>query len=207
MAKPDPRIDPLILAAARKEFLEQGYEKASTNVICKNAGVTWGALAKRYAGKDALFCALVAPVAESFKEALKAQQVRFHALPQQEKEATALDDKIEIADFVDCIYDHLDEFRLLIVCAKGSSYENYLDELVEIVVESVTRFMQETGHEAVIQGTRATADTIHILVSSNLYGYFEPVTHGMTREEARLYVAQLKYFFDVGWADILRLKK
>lgn len=207
MAKPDPRIDPLILAAARKEFLEQGYEKASTNVICKNAGVTWGALAKRYAGKDALFCALVAPVAESFKEALKAQQVRFHALPQQEKEATALDDKIEIADFVDCIYDHLDEFRLLIVCAKGSSYENYLDELVEIVVESVTRFMQETGHEAVIQGTRATADTIHILVSSNLYGCFEPVTHGMTREEARLYVAQLKYFFDVGWADILRLKK
>lgn len=41
MAKPDPRIDPLILASARAEFLAQGYEKASTNVICKNAGVTW----------------------------------------------------------------------------------------------------------------------------------------------------------------------
>lgn len=206
MAKPDPRIDPLILASARAEFLAQGYEKASTNVICKNAGVTWGALAKRYAGKNELFCALVAPVAEQFKQALKDQQVRFHALPQPEQEATALDAKIEVTDFVDYIYDHFDEFRLLLCCAGGSSYEHYLDELVEIVVQSVTRFMEATGHEAVIEGVRATPETIHILVSSNLYGYFEPVAHGMAREQARLYVAQLKYFFDVGWADILRLK-
>ena len=48
MSKPDKSIDPKILEAAKKEFLEKGYEKASTNVICKNAGVTWGALQKRY---------------------------------------------------------------------------------------------------------------------------------------------------------------
>ena len=42
MSKPDKSIDPKILEAAKKEFLEKGYEKASTNVICKNAGVTWG---------------------------------------------------------------------------------------------------------------------------------------------------------------------
>lgn len=207
MSKPDTSIAPRILESARREFLIYGYEKASTNVICKNAGVTWGALAKRYAGKDELFCALVSPVADSFKNTLKGQQKSFHSLSEQEREETALDSKVDISDFVDYIYDHFDEFRLLIVCSKGSSYENYLDELVDIVVESITRFMTETGHEAIIQGKKATADTIHILVSSNLYGYFEPVTHGMTREEAKLYVEQLKYFFDVGWADILRLKK
>lgn len=207
MSKPDTSIDPRILEAARKEFLSLGYEKASTNVICKNAGVTWGALAKRYSGKDALFCALVSPVADSFKAALMGQQEHFHGLPEQEKEETALDSKVDITDFVDYIYDHFEEFRLLLICSKGSSYENYLEELVHIVVESITRFMEETGHEAVIQGKKATAETIHILVSANLYGYFEPVKHGMTREEARIYVEQLKYFFDVGWADILRLKK
>lgn len=207
MSKPDTSIDPRILDSARNEFLSLGYEKASTNVICKNAGVTWGALAKRYSGKDELFCALVSPVADSFKDALRGQQVRFHSLSNQEKEKIALADKVEITDFVDYIYDHFDEFRLLIVCSKGSSYENYLDELVDIVVESITRFMEETGHEAMIQGRKATENTIHILVSSNLYGYFEPVSHGMSREEARIYVEQLKYFFDVGWADILRLKK
>ena len=207
MSKPDTSIDPRILDSAKKEFLSLGYEKASTNTICKNAGVTWGALAKRYSGKDELFCALVAPIADSFKDTLRRQQDRFHSLSDEEKEQNALKDKMEITDFVDYIYDHFDVFRLLIVCSKGSSYENYLDELVDIVVESVTRFMKETGHEAVIQGQKATADTIHILVSSNLYGYFEPVTHGMSREEAKVYVGQLKYFFDVGWAAILRLEK
>lgn len=205
MAKPDKSIDPRILEAAKAEFLANGYEKASTNIICKKAGVTWGALQKRYSGKDALFCALVSPVAEAFKAALKGQQTQFHAQSGQEKEATALDAKVDITDFVDSIYDHFDEFRLLIVCAKGSSYEDYLDELVAIVVESTTRFMRETGHEAVILGEKATPEIIHMLVSSNLYGYFEPVAHGMSREEAKLYVEQLKYFFDVGWADILRL--
>lgn len=207
MAKPDTSINPRILEAAREEFLACGYERASTNVICRNAGVTWGALSKRYSGKNELFCALVSSVADSFKDALCRQQDDFHSQADEEKEKSALEAKVEVTDFVDYIYDHFDEFRLLIVCAKGSSYENYLDELVEIVVRSITRFMEETGHEAVIQGRKATADTIHILVSSNLYGFFEPVTHGMSREEAKIYVEQLKYFFDVGWADILRLKK
>lgn len=47
VAKPDKSLDPKILTAAKEEFLEKGYEKASTNVICKKAGVTWGALKNR----------------------------------------------------------------------------------------------------------------------------------------------------------------
>lgn len=204
MSKPDTSIDPRILESAKKEFLLHGYEKASTNVICKNAGVTWGALAKRYSGKDELFCALVSPVAESFKETLKTQQVQFHSLPEQEKKVISPDSEKNVINFVDYIYDHFDEFRLLIVCSGGSSYENYLDELVDIVVESMMQLMGEMGHRIMIQGKEVTPDLVHILVSSNLYGYFEPVTHGMTREDARVYVEQLKYFFDIGWDKILR---
>ena len=204
MSKPDTSIDPRIWESAKKEFLMHGYEKASTNVICKNAGVTWGALAKRYSGKDELFCALVSPVAESFKETLKTQQVQFHSLPEKEKKVISPDSEKNVINFVDYIYDHFDEFRLLIVCAGGSSYEHYLDELVDIVVGSMTQFIDGIGHRITIQGKEVTPDLVHILVSSNLYGYFEPVTHGMTREEARVYVEQLKYFFDIGWDKILR---
>lgn len=206
MSRPDTSIDPRILDAAKEEFLSCGYEKASTNVICKNAGVTSGALYKRYSGKDELFRALVSPIADAFKAALDAQQNSFHALSNSEKEATAIAPKVEVTDFVDYIYDHFDVFKLLIVCSKGSSYENYLDELVDILTSSTVRFMKETGHTATIQGKEVTPETIHILVSSNLYGFFEPVTHGMSREKARVYLEQLKHFFDVGWADILHIK-
>ena len=97
-------------------------------------------------------------------------------------------------------------FRLLLAGAGGSSYENYMEELVAILEASTIRFMEETGHEAVINGRKAGEKTIHILISSYLYGLFEPVMHKMDKAEAVVYVGELKYFFDVGWADILRIK-
>lgn len=207
MSKPDTSIDPRILESAKKEFLSCGYEKASTNVICKNAGVTWGALYKRYSGKDELFCALVSPIADQFKNTLKAENDSFHSLSDDEKETAALAPESEAIAIIDYIYENFDTFKLLIGCSKGSSYGNYLDELVDILVDSTIRFMKETGHEAIIRGKKATPETIHILISSYLYGFFEPVIHDMSREDARIYAEQLKYFFNVGWADILGLKK
>ena len=50
MAVPDHSIDPRIFESARKEFLENGFEKASLKAICEGAGVTTGALYKRYKG-------------------------------------------------------------------------------------------------------------------------------------------------------------
>ena len=55
MARPDTSIDPRIMDSAREEFLALGFERASLKSICQRAGVTTGALYKRYAGKAA-FC-------------------------------------------------------------------------------------------------------------------------------------------------------
>ncbi len=206
MSKPDKSLDPKILDAAKREFLEKGYEKASTNAICKNAGVTWGALQKRYAGKDALFCALVAPVAEEFKATLIGSNDAFHAQTKEQQEATALHEEQSGNPFIAYIYEHFDVFRLLLCCAGGSSYGHYMEDLVDILERSTRRFMEETGHEAVINGKKAGEKTVHILISSYLYGLFEPVAHEMRKEDAVTYVEELKYFFDVGWADILKLK-
>lgn len=163
-----------------------------------------GSIGEKICRKNELFCALVSPVAESFKETLKTQQVQFHSLPEQDKKVILPDSEKNVVNFVDYIYDHFDEFRLLIVCSGGSSYENYLDELVDIVVESMMQLMGEMEHRIMIHGKEVTPELVHILVSSNLYGYFEPITHGMNREDARIYVEQLKYFFDIGWDKILR---
>lgn len=207
MSNPDKSIDPRILEAARKEFLRCGYEKASTNVICKNAGVTWGALAKRYAGKDALFCALVADIAEEFKGVLLGRNNKFHASSVKEQEESALKERSEGEVFIEYIYSNFEEFKLLISCSQGSSYGHYMEELADIVTSSTIRFMKETNHEAIINGQKVSDNTIHILVSSYMYGLFEPVVHGMSREEAVVYTSHLKYFFDVGWANIMRLKE
>lgn len=51
LSKSDASIDPRILDSARREFLARGFEGASLQSICADAGVTTGALYKRYKGK------------------------------------------------------------------------------------------------------------------------------------------------------------
>ena len=48
-----------ILAAARHVFVEQGYGSASMDVIARTAGVSKATLYAHFAGKDALFAAMV----------------------------------------------------------------------------------------------------------------------------------------------------
>ncbi len=70
MNEPD-KITSEILVSAKKEFLANGFEKASMRVIAKNAGVTTGALYTRYKNKNDIFSALVSPFADDGKIAKK----------------------------------------------------------------------------------------------------------------------------------------
>ena len=51
MSTPDKSIDPRLLASAEAEFNKNGFIKAELKTICENAGITTGALYKRYKGK------------------------------------------------------------------------------------------------------------------------------------------------------------
>ena len=50
-----------ILAAARKEFMQYGFKDASMRRIGEEAGLTAAALYRHFAGKEALFGAVVEP--------------------------------------------------------------------------------------------------------------------------------------------------
>ena len=49
----------LLISAAKEEFLEKGYNKASLRSICAKAGVTTGALYFFFENKADLFSAIV----------------------------------------------------------------------------------------------------------------------------------------------------
>ena len=68
MSVPDRSIDSRLLSAAMEEFLDKGYENASLKEICRKAGVTTGALYKRFDGKEDLFHALVADTVKGMEQ-------------------------------------------------------------------------------------------------------------------------------------------
>ena len=57
--KNDKETRQKLLVSAKKEFMEKGYVKASLRNICKNAGVTTGALYFFFKDKEDLFGNLI----------------------------------------------------------------------------------------------------------------------------------------------------
>ena len=66
MKKETDELNEKILESARSEFLANGYQDASLRRICRAAGLTTGALYKRYESKDSLFSVLLEPTLTAF---------------------------------------------------------------------------------------------------------------------------------------------
>ena len=115
MAVADRSIDPRILESARTEFLASGFEKASLKTICEGAGVTTGALYKRYKGKEELFCAVVEQTVSDLYEVAHARGDKDPAVMSDQELIKAWDmDGADMIWWFRFLYDRRDDFYLLL---------------------------------------------------------------------------------------------
>ncbi|SHN70547.1 TetR/AcrR family transcriptional regulator [Desulfitobacterium chlororespirans] len=193
-----------VLACARLEFLDKGFKDASLRTIAQNADTSTGSIYTRFTDKEGLFKALVLPAVNGLKEWFHAEQEVFAQFPadQQKSDAFAYSDDKYIF-FVDYIYTHFDEFKLLVNCAEGTTFADFIHDIVEIDVAYTLQYIQSTGNDALTAG-RATPEFLHILSSAFFSGIFEVVTHDMTKEAAYSHVSRLRRFFRGGWETILK---
>ena len=135
MAKQIEGVSERILACAKEEFLNNGYKDASLRVIAA-ADTSTNSIYVRFGDKEGLFSAIVEPVLSEMTERFLKIQEEFHRMDRDAPEAHMA----EYADggtmeLVDYMYDHLDEFRLLLDASYGTRFHNFVDELVRIEVE------------------------------------------------------------------------
>jgi AcrR family transcriptional regulator len=115
MSTPDKSIDPRLLASAEAEFAKQGFIKAELKTICDNAGITTGALYKRYKGKEDLFCAVVEGIAGKLTGFVKGRsQIDFSALTDDEIRASWVMSYDAMLPMFKLLYDNRNTFSLLI---------------------------------------------------------------------------------------------
>ena len=123
MAKQIEGVYEAILSCAKKEFLEKGYKDASLRVIAQEAGTSTGSIYTRFGDKEGLFEAIVSPAAEQLTEMFLEIQENFHNLNEDTQQAEmgsyTSDSQLGMLDF---IYDHFDEFCLLLDCAQGTRF-------------------------------------------------------------------------------------
>ena len=202
MAKQIEGVYEAVLECAKKEFLEKGYKDASLRTIAQEAGTSTSSIYTRFGDKEGLFRAIVEPVAEEMKRMFLEIQENFHQLDDNVQQSemgqyTSLH-QMELLDY---IYDHFDEFRLLLDGAEGTQFACFLDELVDIEVDYTYKYMEVIGCESVKSGL-VTEDFIHIIVTAYFNGMFEVVRHNMGKADAVKYVKLLNRYHMQGFSTV-----
>lgn len=195
-----------IQMVGKKEFLEKGFKDASLNHIVAEAGFTKGAFYGYYADKAALFEDLVSEAADGLVDQFKAaQEAHFDLIPEDKTSQSRELSTQYLHSFVEYIYDHFDAFKLVLCCADGTKYENYINDLVELDVAQTEQYYDLLREQGKIVGT-VSWELHHMLTSAYFTAVFETIVHDMAREQALSYIEELATFFNSGWNGLLNIR-
>ena len=190
-----------IIPAATQEFLEKGFLNASTRSIAARAGLTSGGLYRHFKDKEDMFAALVEPALKEFN-AWMGEHVRRGYGGALSGDYDAMWKNNEIDMIREVVYPNLDAFRLLLCCAQGTRYENFINDLVN----EHQRLMLDVFDKLRAQGVPVkdiSEEELHILMSAYTTAMFEPVIHNYPLEKAMHHLKTIEHFFLPGWHDLM----
>ena len=205
MSVADRSIDPRILDSARTEFLTSGFEKASLKTICEGAGVTTGALYKRYKGKEDLFCAVVEQTVEDLYEVAHARDDKDPAAMSDQELIKAWDmDGADMMWWFRFLYDRRDDFYLLLSCSQGTRYANFPHDWVELLTKATSAYLSEAQRRGLCRNDVEPAE-LHILLSAFWTTIYEPFIHHFTWEQIEAHCRIVCGLFN--WHGALQFQK
>lgn len=166
------------------------------------AGTTTGSIYSRYGGKEGLFSALVEPAAREFTEIFEDVQKKFHAM-ESDMQTESLDEysRNGMIQLVEYMYDHFEEFNLLVNCSYGTKFQNFVEHLVDIETDYTYKYMEAVGLKFK-EGRPLTKDLMHIMNTALFESFFEVIRHNMSKEEAMEYIDLLEKYHSAGWSVI-----
>lgn len=192
-----------IMNAGKKEFLEKGFKSASLRNIVKEAGVTTGAFYGYYSSKEALFASIVEPHAAAIMGKFMQVQLDFADLPYEEQPNRMGVDSADCINWmIQYMYGHYEDVKILICCSDGTSYENFVDNMVEIEVEATFKYIEvlkALGNSV----PHIDKEFVHMIASGMYNGIFEVLRHDMSQKQALQFITQLREFHTAGWYKIM----
>lgn len=203
MAKQVEGVYERILACAKKEFLEKGYIDASLRTIASEADTSTNSIYVRFKDKEGLFAAIVEPVSETFLSRCLEVQETFHSFDSEtQRREVGTYSGNAMLDMMDYVYDHFEEFSLLLDASYGTKFHNFVDRLVSMEEEYTWKWMEATGSRMETEG-EMTKEFYHIMTTSYFEGIFEVIRHKMSRKDAKKYVAMMGKYHHAGFLAIV----
>lgn len=195
-----------ILETAKEHFVAYGFAGASLRSIVKDAGMTTGAFYKYYPTKEALFDALTDPYVEHLYEIYERILGDF-----QKQDARGQTEHMAeisgngILQMVDYVYDHYDNFKLLLKSRDSSKYMDMIHHLIQREIESTADYIAEMK-KAGINIPEINNSLLHMLYSGFFSAIFQIIEHDIDRNTAKENIGKLKEFYTGGWERLWNVK-
>lgn len=189
----------LLIEAAKKEFKEKGYNKASLRSICAKAGVTTGALYFFFENKAELFSAIVDQPIKGLKKLLMEhfQEDREYMQHLDSMENMEMDHS-DLSDMlVEYIYSNYDSLMLLLTSAENTVYENCIDELVTLTENSMPIML--SGLKGYTYDEYMSHWMSHITVDA----FLNVIKHETDMEQAKLKLRKIMNYLIEGWVELV----
>lgn len=191
-----------LLASAKKEFMEKGYMKASLRNICKNAGVTTGALYFFFRDKEDLFGALVE---EPLKKLFSVMEGHYAAEADEvDRDGVKLDfsdDYKTSRELIHFMYQYYDEFQMILTKSQGSKYEYCVDHFVELSEQHYRKLVEQI--ESVSGKKIFDAYTIYWFSHMQIDIFVKLLTHEPSEEAALQHLEIIMKYLIAGWNGLI----
>lgn len=197
-----------ILTAARSEFLNCGYEKATMRKICCNAGVTTGALYFFFEDKAGLFRELVAETAAEFEafadQAVAVEKEHSRKLVPAGKYLDGDLDSENECRMMRYLYPRREEFLILMTKARGSEFEWFPNKMRALMTAAFEDFFHLYVPER--EDNTALYDLVPLLVSWRLNSYLDLLSENLPLEEMLVRTDLIARYAAGGWNAIVKTK-
>ena len=195
-----------ILLTAKRHFLSDGLTGASLRNIVKDAGLTTGAFYKYYPTKEALFDALTDPYLEHIYEIYDQVVSEFEKLSadDQTKNMASISDE-GMEQMLDYVYDHYDNYKLLLKCGDSGKYEDFIHGMVDREIKSSHRYLEKMKEDGV-EVPVVDDSLMHMIYTGFFSSIFQIIEHDIDRITAKENIKQLKQFNIGGWERLWNVK-
>ena len=189
----------LLIKAAKEEFLEKGYNKASLRNICSKAGVTTGALYFFFENKEDLYEEIVGRGKSELTKLIQTHIAEDKDAMQSVTDVNDLfDDHSDIADmFIDCIYRNYDSFLLILSGSKEGEYEKTVDEYVKLVELSSIELMDA------MPGMDPDPFMSHWIAHTIVDSFIHVFLHEKDVKKAKVRMGMILNFIVRGWSTLM----
>ncbi|PIE02830.1 MAG: TetR family transcriptional regulator [Acidobacteria bacterium] len=191
----DTSLDPRIMESAKKEFVKKGFLDASLNTICRNAGITTGAIYRRFKGKEELFIAVVQPAIDVLNTL---SDETFEAYKTMEKEhslkETWANSTENIKKWIKRLYKEKESIKILLSKSDGTVHSNFIHNFIEENFRGSYQLMKDFESKGVCR-VSLSYEEYHILVTCYWTALFEMFVHDFTLENALAFALKTDKFF------------